>query len=132
MRIPYFFDNAAALSVSKEGIDLMAKLSDGGLVGVIAVVAAILLIWLVVLSVRVFGGVSDKLSAQATSATEEKPETVAKPASVPSEDGVTVAVITAALAAYLSSQSGDGTYLPFRVVSFKRKKNGTPWNSDLK
>lgn len=48
---------------------------------------------------------------------------------VNSNDDVTVAVITAALAAYLASTSEDGTVLPFRVVSFKRKNSGKPWNS---
>ena len=48
----------------------------------------------------------------------------------PDNDGdVTVAVITAALAAYLASTSPDGNVMPFRVVSFKRKNSGKPWNS---
>ena len=77
-----------------------------------------------------------KKKAEAAKNEAEVAEAPASPADLPNtppasvqEDNVTVAVITAALSAYLASSSEDGSTLPFRVVSFKRKRSGTPWNS---
>lgn len=55
---------------------------------------------------------------------EAAPATVSTPATT-TDDSQLVAVITAAVAAYMSEEGKSG--LPFRVVSFTRKNNASGW-----
>ena len=72
---------------------------------------------------------SNQKSENIVTANNEISQSPAQGTSENGVDEVTVAVITAALTAYLEANSEDGKVLPFRVVSFKRKNSGKPWNS---
>lgn len=126
-------------SVLNNGLNWGEKLAEFGkmlLIGMSCVFGVIFVIWLMLTLFRVviYDIPNKKAKAEKNKdakvvvvAPEESPAPAA-PANV-GDDTVTVAVITAAIYAYLEANSEDGTVLPFRVVSFKRKKNGTPWNS---
>ena len=62
-----------------------------------------------------------------------KSEPIEEPATVAEEpqtdDGELVAVITAAVAAYIASEEPDAAPNGFRVVSFRRASSGKAWNS---
>lgn len=134
-------------SVMNNGFSFTEKLSNGGmmvLTGMLTVFGVIFIIWL---SITIFGffvyGLPNikKKKAEAAAAAkiqeigseeEKAAENMPVAEVVPeTDDGVTVAVITAAISAYLESTSDNGEALPFRVVSFKRKSSGKPWNSSL-
>lgn len=57
-----------------------------------------------------------------------EPETVAEA----TDDGELVAVITAAVAAYMASEEPDAAPNGFRVVSFRRANGGRAWNASSK
>jgi len=130
-------------SVMNNGMNFGERLADGGkmiLLGMACVFAVIFAIWLMLTVFRFFVYDLPKIKAEkevAEKNTEAKAEAkVPSTADIPNippvtaeDDTVTVAVITAAITAYLEANSEDGTVLPFRVVSFKRRKNGSPWNS---
>lgn len=123
-------------SVMNNGMSWGEKLADGGrmiLIVMAFVFAVIFLIWLsqtiisfAVVKLSSIGNKKESTPAPAPAPTvtvEDVPETV-------TDDGVTVAVITAAISAYLAAESENGEVKPFRVVSFKRAKQGNkPWNS---
>ena len=56
------------------------------------------------------------------------PVVEAAPVAAPADDLELIAVITAAIAAYETDESGAA--LPFRVVSLKRKAGRTSWNGN--
>ena len=128
-------------SVLNNGLNWGEKLAEFGkmlLIGMSCVFGVIFVIWLMLTIFRVV--IYDIPNRRAKKEQEIKKAPVAVPTPAPApvadvqpvtagDDTVTVAVITAAIYAYLEANSEDGTVLPFRVVSFKRKKNGTPWNS---
>ena len=127
-------------SVLNNGLNFGERLAEFGkmlLVGMSCVFGVIFVIWLMLTVFRYF--IYDIPNKRAEKAAKNKKPEAAEPAVMPAsapeapanvgDDTVTVAVITAAIYAYLEANSEDGTVLPFRVVSFKRKKNGTPWNS---
>ena len=128
-------------SVLNNGMNFGERLADFGkmlLIGMACVFGVIFVIWLMLTVFRVVIYDIPNRRAKKEEETKKAPVTVPTPASDPvadvqpvtaGDDSVTVAVITAAIYAYLEANSEDGTVLPFRVVSFKRKKNGTPWNS---
>lgn len=134
-------------SVMNNGFSFTEKLSNGGmmvLTGMLTVFGVIFIIWLslTIFGFFVYGLPNIKKKKAEVSATakiqeidseeEEAAKNVPVAEVVPeTDDGVTVAVITAAISAYLDSTSDDGEALPFRVVSFKRKSSGKPWNSSL-
>ena len=134
-------------SVMNNGFSFTEKLSNGGmmvLTGMLTVFGVIFIIWLslTIFGFFVYGLPNIKKKKAESSATakiqeinseeEEAAENIPAAEVVPeTDDGVTVAVITAAISAYLESTSDDGEVLPFRVVSFKRKSSGKPWNSSL-
>ena len=123
-------------SVMNNGMSWGEKLADGGrmiLIVMAFVFSVIFLIWLsqtiisfAVVKLSSIGNKKKSTPAPAPAPTvtvEDVPETV-------TDDGVTVAVITAAISAYLAAESENGEVKPFRVVSFKRAKQGNkPWNS---
>ena len=123
-------------SVMNNGMTWGEKLADGGRMILIVMAFVFSVIFLIWLSQTIISFAVVKLSsigkkkestpvpAPAPAVTvEDVPETV-------TDDGVTVAVITAAISAYLAAESENGEVKPFRVVSFKRAKQGNkPWNS---
>ncbi len=130
-------------SVMNNGMNIGERLADGGkmiLLGMACVFAVIFAIWLMLTIFRFF--VFDLPKMKSAKAEEVKKEVKPAPVKAPTtadipnippvtveDDTVTVAVITAAISAYLEANSEDGKALPFRVVSFKRRKPGSPWNS---
>ena len=130
-------------SVLNNGMSLGEKLAYFGKIlgiGMGCVFGVIFSIWLMLTVFRFFvyeiPNMKKKKAEAAQKKDAEVAEAPASPADLPNtppasvqEDNVTVAVITAALSAYLASSSEDGSTLPFRVVSFKRKRSRTPWNS---
>lgn len=122
-------------SVMNNGMTWGEKFAEGGRMILIVMAFVFSVIFLIWLSQTIISFFVVKLSSigkkKSTSApvpapavtVEDVPETVA-------DDGVTVAVITAAISAYLAAESENGEVKPFRVVSFKRAKQGNkPWNS---
>ena len=121
-------------SVMNNGMSFGERLADGGRMILIVMAFVFSVIFLIWLSQTIISFAVVKLSSIG-----KKKET--SPAPVPAapvepapaegaDDGVTVAVITAAIAAYLAAESENGEVKPFRVVSFKRAKQGNkPWNS---
>lgn len=126
-------------SVLNNGMNFGERLADFGkmlLIGMACVFGVIFVIWLMLTVFKlVIYDIPNKKAkkaaeakkAQETAHVAAAPE-VAEPAATVSDNAVTVAVITAAIHAYLEANSEDGSVLPFKVVSFKRKKSGTPWN----
>lgn len=119
------------------GMNFGERLADGGRMILVLMAFVFSVIFLIFLSQTIISSVIVAIQNRAKKTTENKDveqeavNTVPEVEDVPTDndDEVTVAVITAALAAYLAENSEDGTVLPFRVVSFSRKKTGKPWNS---
>ena len=123
-------------SVMNNGMSWGEKLADGGRMILIVMAFVFAVIFLIWLSQTIISFAVVKLSSIGN-----KKESTPVPAPVPTvtveavpeavtDDGVTVAVITAAISAYLAAESENGDVKPFRVVSFKRAKQGNkPWNS---
>ena len=124
-------------SVMNNGMNFGERLLDGGRMILVLMAFVFSVIFLIFLSQTIISSVI--VAIQNKGKKSKKNENVEIQTVVPipevdeatadNEDEVTVAVITAALAAYLAENSEDGTVLPFRVVSFSRKKSGKPWNS---
>ena len=98
-------------------------------VGAVLAFAAIGLLW-AVLSVfkKVFGGSNRSYDDVPC---ESVPSVTPNTASVaPTSDAQLIAVLTAAVAAYMAEENGTAPDLnTFRVVSFKRVSSGRAWNS---
>lgn len=129
-------------SVLNNGMSWGERLKDGGQMILIVMAFVFSVIFLIWLSQTIISLVVVALTSAASRKAEKKapkPEPAAVsevPQSIPAEpavedDSVTVAVITAAIAAYLASESPNGNVVPFRVVSFKRSNQGKPWNSNV-
>ena len=123
------------------GMSIAERLQNGGKMILILMAFVFSVIFIIFFSQTVISaiinGMQKKAEKIATKDAATKPSVETEEAMVSSsvsdnsanDDDVTVAVITAALAAYLASTSPDGNVLPFKVVSFKRKNSGKPWNS---
>jgi len=59
----------------------------------------------------------------------EAEEEIVEPIVYEQNDDELVAVITAAVAAYIASEDPDVASQGFRVVSFRRTNGGKPWNT---
>ena len=126
-------------SVLNNGMNFGERLADFGkmlLIGMACVFGVIFVIWLMLTAFKLViydipnknaKKAAEAKKAQETAHVAEAPE-VAESVPIVSDDAVTIAVITAAIHAYLEANTEDGSVLPFKVVSFKRKKSGTPWN----
>ena len=101
------------------------------LLGMGMIFAVLGLLW-GVLSVfkLVFAGKTPKAPKTVEKTPAAAPEVKAAPTPVAAaeDNGALIAVITAAVAAYMA-ESGESTGSGFRVVSFTRVKGGKPWNS---
>ena len=119
------------------GMSVAERLQNGGKMILVLMAFVFSVIFIIFLSQTIISGLINGLQNKKDTDTPKQPvvkkeEPVVAPSvqTTPDNDGdVTVAVITAALAAYLASTSPDGNVMPFRVVSFKRKNSGKPWNS---
>ena len=123
-------------SVMNNGMSFAERLKEGGQMILIVMSFVFSVIFLIWLSQTIISFFVVKLSS--AGAKKNKPEEAEAPVleadevsetSQAEDDSALVAVITAAISAYRASESEDGSALPFRVVSFKRTKNGKPWNS---
>ena len=120
----------SALALSAETVTLMWQTPLLGLGMVFAVLSCL---WGVLAIFKlVFTGRTPKAPKEVKApVAEKKPETQA-PAPAPvqsaSDDAQLVAVITAAVAAYMAEE-GTEYAGGFRVVSFKRVSGGRSWNS---
>lgn len=130
-------------SVMHNGMSISEKLSFSGrmiFMGMGTVFAVLLIIWGVLSLFRVFmydlpnkrkaAKVEEIAKTSEIPVIEKTPVVIAEPEAESAEDDkALVAVITAAISAYRSAECGGAAYaLPFRVVSYKRKKSGTAWN----
>lgn len=125
-------------SVLNNGMSLSEKLAECGkmiAIGMGCVFGVIFIIWLMLTLFRFviydIPNMKKKKAEAVESAEAPAPAPTVAPTPVASSDNdaALVAVITAAIEAYRASEGGDASSLPFRVVSFKRKRNGSPWNS---
>lgn len=105
-----------------EVVDINAKLPFGDavlyglqmlLIGMLIVFSVLALLWL---SLEISGKIFRTLSGTAKKPVEKKPDPIAAPAPVATDDTELIAVLTAAIAALESAPAAR-----FRVVSFKRK-----------
>ena len=129
---------AYALSVSSDtkyaafSGDAIAKAVEVTLLGMGMVFAVLAILWL---ALAVFKVIFAKDTSKGKKAVKEVSalETVVAPtAEKVTDDAELVAVITAAIAAYRSSEEGivGEAADRFRVVSFKRAAKGRAWNSN--
>ena len=122
----------AALALSPETVRLMWQTP---LLGIGMVFSVLALLWGVLAIFKlIFAGKTPKApkapkEVKAPKA-EKKTETVAAPVVAQSagDDAQLIAVITAAVAAYMAEEGTDYAG-GFRVVSFKRVRGGRTWNS---
>ncbi len=120
-------------SVMNNGMSIGERLANGGqmiLMVMACVFGVIFTIWLMqtLFTAGVTAAMNKKSKAKAEPVAPVKPEPIPEPEAT-DDNEVTVAIITAAVAAYLQAESADGAVPAFRVVSFKRKNAGKPWNS---
>lgn len=124
-------------SVLNNGMSWGEKLADCGkmiAIGMGCVFAVIFIIWLMLTLFRfviydIPNMKKKKAESEAESTTTTAPTAAPVPTPASNDDAVLVAAITAAIEAYRASEAGETSSLPFRVVSFKRKRSGSPWNS---
>ena len=114
--------------------DMLIHLQDNLLLialGAILAFAAIGLLW-AVLSVfkKVFGSGSGKNSSDEQYTASADVSTATAVSVTPANDAQLIAVLTAAVAAYMAEENGTAPDPnTFRVVSFKRVSSGRAWNS---
>ena len=123
----------AIFDFSKDNLVLAAQTVVLGMVMIFAVLG---LLWGVLSIFKlVFVGASPKEPKQNKSAKVEAEiakteEAVAEtPVAQDNDDAQLVAVITAAVAAYMADEGVEAPDGSFRVVSFKRVQSGRAWNS---
>ena len=129
--------SAYALSVSSDtkyaafSSDAWAKAFEVTLLGLGMVFAVLAILWLA-LSVFKFVFAKNTKKNKKTDTAAPAPAAEPEPTVAQTDDGELVAVITAAIAAYRSSEEGltGEAAGGFRVVSFKRAAGGRAWNSN--
>ena len=100
------------------------------LLGIGMVFSVLSILWVILLLFKLI--FTAKPKAQKAPKTENKPQPVAVPEAVPAkeaDDAELVAIITAAVAAYMADEGVEAPDGSFRVVSFKRVQSGRAWNS---
>lgn len=121
----------SAAAISSENLTLAWQTP---LLGMVMVFAVLGLLWAVLGVFKlVFGGKSTKDSKPKTEPVKPV-EPIATITSTPavqqSSDTELVAILTAAVAAYMAEEGTDVSYNGgFRVVSFKRVRGGRTWNT---
>lgn len=100
------------------------------LLGMLMVFAVLALLWgILAIFKAIFAGKTPKEKKPEAEKTAPLQETPAPVAEEQSDDAELVAVITAAVAAYMSDEGDPAANGGFRVVSFKRVREGRSWNS---
>ena len=100
------------------------------LLGMGMVFSVLSILWVILLLFKLI--FTAKPKTQKAPKTENKPQPVAVPEAVPAkeaDDAELVAIITAAVAAYMADEGVEAPDGSFRVVSFKRVQSGRAWNS---
>lgn len=120
--------NSTALALSAGNLE---RLWQTPLLGMAMIFAVLSLLW-AVLAVFKFIFAKPTKARKPERVAEEAPavvEVVEEPVADEPDDGELVAVITAAVAAYMASEAPDATTGGFRVVSFRRVNGGKSWNT---
>lgn len=100
------------------------------LLGMLMVFAALALLWgILAIFKAIFAGKTPSEKKPEVEKTTPVQETPSPVADEQSGDEELVAVITAAVAAYMSDEGDPAANGGFRVVSFKRVREGRSWNS---
>lgn len=98
--------------------------------GMVAIFSVLAIIWLIL-------NIFKRVFAQSTNDTPKEipasPIVEEKPVVITSESDITVAIITAAIEAYIASDEALASEYSggFRVVSFKRSNGTASWNSHI-
>ncbi len=122
---------AAAATSGTEPLNSVAEKLEVGvqvlLLGMATVFAVLSVLWIVLALFRViFYRENKPVKKSEAPAPAPIPAPVAESVTPGADDTAIVAAITAAIAAFTADESGfEGG---FRVVSFKRKGNASPWN----
>ena len=121
--------NNYALSLFNVAPETITQMWQTVVLGMGMVFAVLALLWVIL---AIFGvAFGNKKKEKSTGDVVNAP--VVKESVVPAQqnsDAELVAVITAAVAAYMASEQGTEVALEgFRVVSFKRVRNGRAWNA---
>jgi len=117
-----------ALALTAETLEMMWQtplLGMGMIFAVLAILWAVLAIFKLVFAKPEKKKKEEAPVAQSAPVTEE---TIVEPTAA--NDDELVAVITAAVAAYMAQENPDATPSGFRVVSFRRANGGRSWNSN--
>ena len=116
-----------ALAISTENLELLWQTP---LLGMAMIFAVLSILWAVL---AVFKFIFAKpTKSKKPVPVEEVPvavEVVEEPVADKADDAELVAIITAAVAAYMASEAADTTLGGFRVVSFRRANGGKSWNT---
>ena len=128
------FMTPSALALFDFSKDNLVMAGQTVLLGMGMVFAVLALLWGVLAIFKLIFVGADQKKTKASKTAEVKqevaaqaPAPVAQSAVQQSDDAQLVAVITAAVAAYMADEgTSDGS---FRVVSFKRVQSGRAWNS---
>ncbi len=106
------------------------------LIGMLMVFAVLAILWGVLAIFKLIFAKStkaekaEKIAKPATSAPAKAPEAPLAPvAPTATDDAELVAILTAAVAAYISAEDPNAALGGFRVVSYRRTNGGRPWNS---
>ena len=100
------------------------------LVGVGMVFAVLAVLWIVLTMFKFVFAKPEKKAAPAPQKVEvTEPVAEAPAVEEATDDGELIAVITAAVAAYIASEDPQVAQSGFRVVSFRRANGGRAWNS---
>ncbi|MCD7776477.1 MAG: OadG family protein [Firmicutes bacterium] len=106
--------------------------------GTVFVVLIILFIVITLMGKIFYHGDKGKSTKESAAPAPAVPVVTEEVTAVPEEaevtdDGELIAVITAAIAAFMAeSGEGEGLSSGFRVVSFKRASTATPWNKNFR
>ena len=100
------------------------------LIGMGMIFAVLAILWAVLAIFKlVFAKPEPKKKSEPAPIVEMEPAAPTEPVAYVSEDEELVAVITAAVAAYMASEEPNAAPGGFRVVSFRRANGGKPWNA---
>lgn len=102
------------------------------LVGLGMVFAVLAVLWGVLSIFKLVFAKPEKKKAEPAPVVENPPAYEPEPVAETEDDGELVAVITAAVAAYMASEEPDAAPNGFRVVSFRRANGGRAWNASSK
>lgn len=124
--------NPSALALFTTDAQTLTMMWQTVVLGMVMVFAVLALLWAILAIFKlVFTGKTPKEQKPVKQKTEtpaEKKES-RTPVYTQQDDGALIAVITAAVAAYMSESGDECPAGGFRVVSFTRVRGGKPWNS---